>query len=774
MLKTLRARIAPALWPALIGMMLSLGLILPVLDALSIAAAGTAVFACLLTAALCVCAGLGGRTRWIALIGGGIILFFYLVPSGGLSRMGGMFSAAIHLVQGNAEPLRVYGDEVAVIITILLTAGGRAMARQVAGFYPALSLTIVATLIIWFTGSRESLWLIAPALVALAVLFARSVSENTPYARIVGASALTVLLAIGLTPTLPLSSSSLENFAERMRNYITDTFFFTELRTVYTIQVDGFKPLETRLGGPVNIQERPVMTVETETPLLLRGVTMNYYSGLSWADAVPSRRYLYADPRHRSIRADIMDENRPPDALRGNGLFDPVTITITMQADSATTLFVPGRLAELRTPMTLVPYFNASGEIFITRALQAGDTYSLSAPIISANDARLPSLLAQAAAQASARNMSDYLGLHEYIAADVYSLTENITAGCATPLEKALVIRNYLRNNYYYTLTPDMPPENQDFVSYFLLRGKEGYCTYFASAMAIMGRIAGLPTRYVEGYLVQPMDGIALVTSKKAHAWAEIYFDGFGWIAFDATPSGGMGGGSRPDDGGQHTNDPQPEETPPPESPEPSPSPEPEQQDPLDDPNGGADSTPPDGQEEPTPSPEPDQSTEQPPEPTPPPPDQSSPNDNGQKKPSRWWIWLLLLLLIAALVWRGIWTRPQMVATRQCHSDDERLLLWYRALLGLTTAWEVPALPPESPIQHALRIESALPKDCGLLAVADAVTLLGYGRYGASPAQVEEAQRCYTTLHRSATLPVKARWLARRMLRGIGSVTQVP
>lgn len=52
-----------------------------------------------------------------------------------------------------------------------------------------------------------------------------------------------------------------------------------------------------------------------------------------------------------------------------------------------------------------------------------------------------------------------------------------------------------------------------------------------------MARIAGLPARYVEGYLAVPDEnGECVVTGRNAHAWAEVYFKGFGWVVFDATP----------------------------------------------------------------------------------------------------------------------------------------------------------------------------------------------------------------------------------------------
>ncbi len=793
LLKTVRARVLPAIWPALIGLLLALGLLLPVLRVLSVNAAGNAVWACLLTAAVCFASGFGGRYQWAVLGAGALVLFAALAVSGVLSSLGGLVGAAVELLRGNAESLREYGPEVATIAGILLTLGGWGMARQSAGFYPAMSLTMVSLLIVWFSGGRDGLWLFVPALIALCALFARSINETTPYPRVLLISLVVVLTALGLSSVAMMKSKEMENFAERLRNYIADTLFFTEPRKVYTIQVDGYKPLETRLGGPAEVKERPVMTVETPTSVLLRGSIHNTYTGLSWGDTLSTRRYLYMDPRQRGVRADTLDENRPGEDIRSTTLFDAIDIKITMQSDSASTLFVPLRTKDLSLPMEMVPYFNASSEIFITRDLHAGDVYTLSAPIIDPTDARLPEILAYAAQKGERRDMTGYLNVPAEIAPDIRTLAQNLTEGLQAPLEKALAIQSHLKTSYRYTLIPTKPPDNQDFVSYFLLRGKEGYCTYFASAMAVLGRLAGLPTRYVEGYLAQPSGGVALVSSKNAHAWAEVYFDGFGWIAFDATPpdatrraENNQGGGEQQQDDQNQNSDQgqQPEDAtadPTPSAAPPEDSGADEEQDPPeapDNPDDPSESPPPDDNSDdpsdtPTPPPTPTPS----PTPSPPPednqPPEDTPPDQPPDKPSRWWLWLLLVIAAGLLTWRAVWTRPESVAGRS-KGDDERLLLWYRALLGLLGAAGMGAKPSESPVAHALRLGEAVPEACGLLGVADAVTHLGYGRYGASPAQVQEARACYGAVHLHVPLKAKAVWFVRRMLHGIGSVKQVP
>ncbi len=114
-------------------------------------------------------------------------------------------------------------------------------------------------------------------------------------------------------------------------------------------------------------------------------------------------------------------------------------------------------------------------------------------------------------------------------------------------LTRVLSIEEYFRNsaNFRYTIRPKLL-ENagvMEQVKYSLLTEKEGYCTYYATAMTMMVRSLGYPARYVNGYYVRPTDKEAkdegykrTVTDYECHAWVEVYFDGLGWMTFDPTP----------------------------------------------------------------------------------------------------------------------------------------------------------------------------------------------------------------------------------------------
>ncbi len=165
------------------------------------------------------------------------------------------------------------------------------------------------------------------------------------------------------------------------------------------------------------------------------------------------------------------------------------------------------------------------------------------------------------------------LGLPDTLPQSVYDEAEKITKGLDLDFDKAAAIESYLRANFKYTLTPRRVPTMTDFVEEFL-ESREGYCTYFATAMAILCRTQGIPSRYVEGYTLNSAergpDGSLTVTGRQNHAWTEVFIRGTGWLVFDATAGRGMAEDAAP----PAPASPAPSVTPPPLTPPPAKPPE--------------------------------------------------------------------------------------------------------------------------------------------------------------------------------------------------------
>jgi len=121
----------------------------------------------------------------------------------------------------------------------------------------------------------------------------------------------------------------------------------------------------------------------------------------------------------------------------------------------------------------------------------------------------------------------------------VISLAKQITASADNNYDKAAAVERYLRTSFGYTLQlPRTVP--RDPVANFLFERKQGHCEYFASAMAIMLRTLGIPSRVVNGFRTGEFNDLSsqyLVRASNAHSWVEAYFPGYGWISFDPTPA---------------------------------------------------------------------------------------------------------------------------------------------------------------------------------------------------------------------------------------------
>jgi len=122
-------------------------------------------------------------------------------------------------------------------------------------------------------------------------------------------------------------------------------------------------------------------------------------------------------------------------------------------------------------------------------------------------------------------------------------LARQVAASARDDFDKAAAIETYLRTHLGYTLElPRSTPK--DPIANFLFERKQGHCEYFASAMAVMLRTLGIPSRVVNGFRsdeFNDLTGNYVIRARDAHAWVEAYFPGYGWHTFDPTPGGSAG-----------------------------------------------------------------------------------------------------------------------------------------------------------------------------------------------------------------------------------------
>jgi transglutaminase-like putative cysteine protease len=134
----------------------------------------------------------------------------------------------------------------------------------------------------------------------------------------------------------------------------------------------------------------------------------------------------------------------------------------------------------------------------------------------------------------------------------VKRLAKELTAHSGTPFGRMDALQTYLASTYPYRLDVPAAPVGAEWVDHFLFVQRAGFCEQFATSLAVMGRLAGVPTRLVTGYApgdYNPFTGYYEVHGRDAHAWVEAWIPHQGWVPFDATPGALVTELAEPDDG---------------------------------------------------------------------------------------------------------------------------------------------------------------------------------------------------------------------------------
>jgi protein-glutamine gamma-glutamyltransferase len=310
--------------------------------------------------------------------------------------------------------------------------------------------------------------------------------------------------------------------------------------------MSGFSD-DVELGqiGEIKKNSAVVMRVRTGQPvsypgLRWRGIALSTFDGKRWY--FPDRGAVTI-PAGPGGWIDLQDQTQGRD--RTGAL---LRYTILLQPIATDTIFVPGKAISLRG--------NLSGEgsnpdTGARRSYIVRDaTGSLFNPFHNFSTLRyegyslLPKMNALSLREASTdypRNIRDtYLQLPSSIDQRILELAKRITARARNPFDKTVDVENYLRTHFEYTLNLTGKP-GEDPLAHFLFETHAGHCEYFASAMAIMLRTLGIPTREVNGFLpgeYNDLGGDYIVRASDAHSWVEVYFPGTGWTTFDPTPPG--------------------------------------------------------------------------------------------------------------------------------------------------------------------------------------------------------------------------------------------
>ena len=599
-------------------------------------------------------------------------------------------------------------------------------------FAPAFLLALADAGMLAFLGAAPSLRSLLPLMAAIA-LCACPREGRWPRALLPAAAAL--VLALPFLSFAGTELTGLRERAERLGEAARDYLFYTDARLPYSLTSAGWQPLgPSQLGGTAVPGDAPVLQARHSGPALLRGAVHSVYTGHAFEDPKPGTRYLFADPRYASLRRLLFDQEIPEERLAA---FLPAEeeIAVSLMADGANTLFLTQRFSALRTD-ELIPYHSDTGEIFATRSLAEGDAYAFRGRRMTGDTPGIGRVV-EAASGGSAADLSAFLALPGGVEEGVSRLARQAAEGAGSDFERAWRLCAWLRETYPYSLQQNTPPEDRDFVSWFLLTERRGYCTSFAAAMVVMARTLGLPSRYIEGFSAVPDEtGTAEVAQRNAHAWAEIWFAGFGWLPFDPTPA--------------------------------------DRSMPSADPAAALDFSLPQPSDSPEPAETPEAPAAQPPQVSPPEGEIALPGPQA-KAPARGgpanaaiggltaFALALASLLVLAVV-RIVFTAPERGAARL--SPSGAVLLWYRSCLQLLECLEIPQRPGEAPSAFLQRAEAGLGGTPKLSLLGDLVSRARYGNARLTAADAEKAARIHRELLSRLTIRQRLKWMRMRLARG--------
>ncbi len=301
------------------------------------------------------------------------------------------------------------------------------------------------------------------------------------------------------------------------------------IKDPFSLSMSGYNNSESVLGGNIVINEEEVLYAIGNEPIYLRGSVKTNYLGDRWTkefrdfleeSSITDEKISYYEDIAGDAGLNIL-EIRPAREMTSH-LFNSIYTRDMAFSNNLALLFYDSEYDIFTSNKTVIndyfiTYFN---EELISQHLDEIDSpYTLSESFVD--------------------NYGEYLQLSDTLTLRTMDLVFEIIDINMSNQEKAIALTNYLRDNYTYTLEPGDLPEGEDFVDYFLFENKEGYCVYFGTALTNMLRIAGVPTRYVEGFKMgdEIEDGQYVVRNSDAHAWTEVLIDAENdiWQIYDAT-----------------------------------------------------------------------------------------------------------------------------------------------------------------------------------------------------------------------------------------------
>ena len=314
--------------------------------------------------------------------------------------------------------------------------------------------------------------------------------------------------------------------------------------------------------GPISPGTAPMLTIWGQPEPLWRGQVFDYFSGQAWtrSEAVseeelstPAEAGAGALPQPMTRSADhgaldIAAEFPPQPAAR------PESHLVRVESELQAVFFSPGQIERLtgrdvqaRSPLRIDAYGCVEAP---KQQWRSGSYYEVVSTPLEIRGNPSQAVRAMPATQLP----RSYLTMPPR-SARVADLAREVAGSEPSPARKLMALIGYLQRNYFYTLDPPPTPSGRDAADFFLFDSRRGYCDLFATALALMGRAIGIPTRVADGFAYgsdEPKGQVLRprpdnptgapepnfqMTEADGHVWVEAYIEPWGWVSADATPA---------------------------------------------------------------------------------------------------------------------------------------------------------------------------------------------------------------------------------------------
>ncbi len=276
------------------------------------------------------------------------------------------------------------------------------------------------------------------------------------------------------------------------------------------------------------LSDQIAFRVRADQPALWKAEAFDTFDGQVWTDSSSRQRPVTpgSDGQSQDVPPEPLTRSVPTRQLVQTFYIDSTQTNVLFGAARVDKVYFPG--AGLRA--------DVYGSVRAPFVLDQGLVYSVVSDVTDVSEQVLRSI--PMAPTEGVPGLQRYLQLPADLPARDVALAHRITAGVATPYDRALAVQTWLQTHTQYDLTVPREPDGVDAVDWFLFHTRRGFCEHIASAMAILLRADGVPARIATGYGPgerNPLTGYWEVRQSDAHAWVEVLIPHVGWIPFDPT-----------------------------------------------------------------------------------------------------------------------------------------------------------------------------------------------------------------------------------------------